>query len=123
MRRHAALLLAALALATGCAPAPPTNPLASYERALAARQTAGVASGSEAEAQAVARFIEFYRDFTTEPVRRQIRTVYADDAWFRDPFEEVEGIDAVEAYFLDATETIAACTFDIQEWAEREGNY
>jgi len=78
---------------------------------------------SEKEREAVERFVSFYRVFSVENIRENIRTIYADDAYFRDGYREVQGLDAIEAYFLKSAETVHECTFDIQDIAVHEGNY
>ncbi|MEW6335531.1 MAG: nuclear transport factor 2 family protein [Thermodesulfobacteriota bacterium] len=97
-----------------------------YERALAETDPAKVGSpqpGSELEKEAIARFVDFYRVFSSEAIRKGLRGLYADGAYFRDGFKEVVGIDAMEAYFLNSAEGIQTCTFDIQARAVHEGNY
>lgn len=78
---------------------------------------------SEREREAVERFVSFYRVFSVENIRGSVRTIYADDAYFRDGYREVQGLDAIEAYFLKSAETVQECTFDIQDIAVNEGNY
>ena len=46
----------------------------------------------------VARLTRFFETLTPESLER-IGTVYADDAWFKDPFNEVRGRSAVERIF------------------------
>lgn len=97
-----------------------------YERALADTDPAKAGSvqpGSELEKEAVARFRDFYRVFSSEVIRKGVRGLYADGAYFRDGFKEVVGIEAIEAYFLKSAEGIQTCTFDIQEMAVHQGNY
>ena len=97
-----------------------------YERALAETDPAKTGSlqpGSELEKEAVARFVDFYRVFSPEVIRKGLRGLYADGAYFRDGFKEVVGIEAMEAYFLKSADGIQTCTFDIQEMAVHQGNY
>jgi hypothetical protein len=97
-----------------------------YERALAETdpaKTGSLQSGSAEEKEAVARFVDFYRVFSSEVIRKGLRGLYADGAYFRDGFKEVVGIEAIEAYFLKSAEGIQTCTFDIQEMAVHQGNY
>ncbi|TFG93075.1 MAG: nuclear transport factor 2 family protein [Syntrophobacterales bacterium] len=79
--------------------------------------------GSEEEREAIERFTSFYRVFSPETVRKNVRNIYADDAYFRDGYREVEGLDNIEAYFLKSAGTVQECTFDIQDMATRKGNY
>lgn len=97
-----------------------------YERALAETEpgkVAGLQRGSELEKGAIARFKEFYRVFSAEVIRKGLRGLYADGAYFRDGFKEVVGIEAMEAYFQKSAEGIESCTFDIQGVAVDDGNY
>jgi hypothetical protein len=97
-----------------------------YERALAETDPAKAGSlqpGSAEEKEAVARFVDFYKVFSSEVIRKGLRGLYADGAYFRDGFKEVVGIEAMEAYFLNSAEGIQSCTFDIQEMAVHGGNY
>ena len=97
-----------------------------YERALAETDPAKAGSlqpGSAEEKEAVARFVDFYRVFSSEVIREGLRGLYADGAYFRDGFKEVVGIEAMEDYFLKSAGGIQSCTFDIQEMAVHEGNY
>jgi limonene-1,2-epoxide hydrolase len=119
-------LLLGLAAATGCSAGSSSRPGAhdSYEAALARTARGGtIEKGSPQEQEAVHRFIEFYKEFSHQRIQSQVRELYADDAYFRDPFKEVQGIDAVEAYFLRSTEGVERCTFDIRDWAHHDGNY
>ena len=107
-----------------CSAAKPADPEAGYRRALAATASAPtVAPKSEAEAKAVAGFIDFYKVFSFDSVKAKTRAVYAPNGYFRDPFHEVAGIDAIEHYFLASTETIEDCRFDIHDVARHEREF
>ena len=79
--------------------------------------------GSDREREALDRFTAFYQIFSEEVVRRDLRAVYAPDAYFRDPFKEVMGINEIEEYFLKSAETVHECTFEIVDIAVHEGEY
>ncbi len=81
-----------------------------------------VEPGSAVEAEAIERFKEFYAVFSEERIRASVRDVYADDAYFRDGFRQVRGSGNIEAYFVDTTEAIHECIFDIQDVACHDGN-
>lgn len=87
------------------------------------RQNAFMKAASDEEKKAVGQFKEFYRVFSSETIRSNVRALYRDDAYFRDGFREVSGIDAIEKYFVSSTEAFLECTFDIQDVAVHEGNY
>ncbi len=108
----------------GCSTAQPVDPQASYRKALeATSKTPTVKATSAVEERAVQDFVEFYKVFSKETVQAKVREVYAPDGYFRDPFHEVSGIEAIEKYFLDSTETIEECTFDMQDVARHDRNY
>ena len=79
--------------------------------------------GSEEENKAIEKFNEFYKVFSTDVIRKSIKDVYAENAYFRDGFREVQGVDNLEKYFISSTETFHECTFDIQDVASHGGNY
>ncbi len=108
--------LALVGLVSGCRSRPPVMGLnlADYRQALDA--SAGVAApipGSDVEKQALQRFSDFYAVYSTDAIRSGVRKVYAEDAWFGDPFHGVKGIDAIEHYFLVMAEPVESCTFSI----------
>ncbi len=79
--------------------------------------------GSEEEKKAIEKFYDFYKVFSGDVIRKTIKDVYAENAYFRDGFREVQGTENLEKYFLSSTETFHECTFDIQDIASHEGNY
>jgi len=79
--------------------------------------------GSEEEKKAIEKFYDFYKVFSADVIRKSIKDVYAENAYFRDGFREVQGTENLEKYFLSSTETFHECTFDIQDIASHEGNY
>ena len=56
--------------------------------------------------------IRFYHDLTIESVAR-FPEFYADDAWFKDPFNEVRGLPAIRKIFEDMFERLADCRFEM----------
>ena len=74
-----------------------------------------IAPDSEAERAALERFEEFYAVYSQDAIREGVRDLYADDAWFGDPFHQVEGIDAIEHYFLVMAEPVEECTFTVDD--------
>ncbi|MBN2299157.1 MAG: nuclear transport factor 2 family protein [Deltaproteobacteria bacterium] len=79
--------------------------------------------GSPEEDRAIRGFREFYSVFSAERIRASVREVYAENAYFRDGFREVRGLDNIEEYFLGTTEAVHECIFDIQDVAYNDGNY
>lgn len=117
-----------LLLLIGCSGTPNGEDVEMHQYAKALQETdsarvAVLERGSAREQEALARFSAFYKIFSEEVVRKDVRAVYASNAYFRDPFKEVIGIDDLEAYFMKSTETIQSCTFDISDVAVHEGNY
>jgi steroid delta-isomerase len=60
----------------------------------------------------VARVIAFYERLAPEDVRR-LGEVYASNAYFRDPFNEVRGVGEIERIFDDMFARLADCRFTI----------
>ena len=82
---------------------------------------ASMEPGSDMEKEALRRFDAFYADYSVEAIRSGVRDVYAEDAWFGDPFHIVEGIDEIEHYFLVMAEPVEHCTFTVDSM-QRSGN-
>ena len=77
-------------------------------------KTANVADMDPAtEKAALQRFTDFYIEYSYEAIKEGVRALYAEDAWFGDPFHIVEGIDDLEHYFLVMAEPVESCTFTI----------
>jgi len=79
--------------------------------------------GSETEKDALKRFEKFYADYSEEAIRAGVRDVYAEDAWFGDPFHIVEGIDAIEHYFVVMAEPVEQCTFTVDSMQRSGRDY
>jgi ketosteroid isomerase-like protein len=60
----------------------------------------------------VTRLTHFYETLTPGSLER-IGTVYADDAWFKDPFNEVRGRPAIERIFRHMFEQVADPRFEV----------
>ena len=87
----------------------------------ATQTVASMEPGSDTEKEALRRFDAFYADYSVEAIRTGVREVYAEDAWFGDPFHIVEGIDAIENYFVVMAEPVEQCTFTV-DFMQRSGN-
>ena len=80
----------------------------------AVQMTADLPSMDKAtEELALKRFSDFYLDYSAEAIEEGVRGLYADEAWFGDPFHIVEGIDEIEHYFLVMAEPVESCTFTV----------
>jgi len=82
-----------------------------------------ITQGSPRESQAVQRFIAIFSVYSEDIIRQHVRDLYADDAYFRDPFREARGIDKIESYFLSLTEGAKELTFEVDDVAVNNGNY
>ncbi|HEU18166.1 MAG TPA: nuclear transport factor 2 family protein [Deltaproteobacteria bacterium] len=87
------------------------------------QQTASLKAESDEEKKALNQFRDFYQVFSEEKIRSSVRVLYREDAYFRDGFREVQGIDAIEKYFVSSTEAFLECRFDIQDVSVHDGNY
>ena len=64
------------------------------------------------------RLVNFWQTLTPQTVD-DIATVYADDASFRDPFNDVRGIEKIQRIFADMFVRLDAPTFTIIETIEQ----
>lgn len=100
--------------------------LENYYKELAATdpaKTALVKPGSAEEKAGIENFKAYYKVFAEDIIRRDTKTLYAKEAFFKDGYKEVKGVDAIETYFIATTKAIVSCTFDITDVIIHEGNY
>lgn len=122
-------LFAAFLVAAGCrsTPMPAPDLIRAHDEALAHFAISRVPpppAGSDTEKAAVARFIEFYREYSVASIRQGVRQLYASDAYFGDPFKSVTGIDAIESYFVKMAEPVVSCAFTVTSVARSpDGEY
>jgi steroid delta-isomerase len=119
------LLLVTVIALSGCTGGKPMT-LENYHRELAATDPARTAlarPGSAEEKAGIEAFREYYKVFAADVIRRDTKKLYAKDAFFKDGYKEVKGVEAIETYFLATTEAIESCTFDIADVSVHEGNY
>lgn len=121
-----AVLLSGIVLMTGCT-SKSKNLSPDWSRNTAAledvRTETSMEPGSDIEQEALRRFDEFYADYSVEAIRAGVREVYADDAWFGDPFHIVEGIDAIEHYFVVMAGPVEQCTFTVDSMQRSGSDY
>ena len=127
MRRtgYIGLLLVTVIALSGCTGGKPMT-LENYYRELAATdpaKTALVKPGSSEEKAGIAAFRDYYKVFAEDVIRRDTKNLYAKDAFFKDGYKEVKGVEAIETYFIATTKAIVSCTFDITDVSVHEGNY
>lgn len=60
---------------------------------------------------ALARLVRFYETLTPDTLAGELARVYAPDASFKDPFNEVQGLDAIGAIFVHMFTRVAAPRF------------
>ena len=119
------MLLATMIALWGCTGGKPMT-LENYTKELAATdstKTALVKPGSAEEKSGIENFKEYYKVFAEDVIRRDTKKLYARDAYFRDGYKEVKGVDAIETYFIATTKAVVSCTFDITDVSVHEGNY
>ena len=119
------VLLATMIALSGCTGGKPMT-LENYYRELAATdpaKTALVKPGSSEEKAGIAAFRDYYKVFAEDVIRRDTKNLYAKDAFFKDGYKEVKGVEAIETYFIATTKAIVSCTFDIADVSVHEGNY
>jgi steroid delta-isomerase len=63
------------------------------------------------EAIALERVVRFYETIDRHTVRRELAMVYAQDARFKDPFNDVAGVDAIAAIFEHMFDQVGAPRF------------
>ena len=113
-----------MTLAGCCCPAPKKDPMDVYNAALKASEAKWAKTlDPQLEKEVTQRFTDFYKTYTADAIKKGIRDVYADDAFFADPFKAYQGIDALTDYFVRSTEPVKECTFDIVDYGSRDGNY
>lgn len=88
--------------------------LAELDR-IRARHPAPPAAGSEAEAQAIARFASFFSSFAADRVKTLLPDVYAQDVYFNDTLKVVRGLDSLGHYLRESAEALEDCRVEIHE--------
>ena len=123
---HIGLTLLSLIIALwGCTGGKPMT-LENYTKELAATdpaRTTLVKPGSAEEKAGIDAFKEYYKIFAEDVIRRDTKKLYARDAFFKDGYKEVKGVEAIETYFIATTKAVVSCTFDITDVSVHEGNY
>lgn len=76
----------------------------------------GFEAGSPEEAQAIARFTDFVREWQPETIVESVQAVYAEDAYFNDTVKELNTNGAIAHYLaesLEATEIVRIEVVDV----------
>jgi len=79
--------------------------------------------GSEEERKAIELFVALYTTYTEDNVRKHVRDLYAQNAYYRDSFTEMQGVENIESYLIQGTHLMQDLTFDLQDVAMHNGNY
>ena len=67
----------------------------------------------------VTRFAEFWRTLSPESLAR-LPLIYADDAYFRDPFNEIRGVYAIRTLLEEMFSRLEQPTFEILEVVQQD---
>ncbi|MCE9614489.1 MAG: hypothetical protein K8T26_09450 [Lentisphaerae bacterium] len=103
-----------------------TEPSAAYRAALAATAPGDnppLIPGSQEERAALARVMAMFETFSTSNVTDHVRIVYATDAYLRDGFKELHGVEAIAPYMIRSTEPHRRCTFQFEDVTSKHGEY
>lgn len=127
-KKEAILICCALLVFCGCATGAQSkkHSMENYYQILydtEPRQNETLQPGSEKERAAIERFVAFYTTYTEDNITRHVRDLYAQDAYYRDSFTEMEGVDNIESYLIQGTKIMQDLTFDLQDIAVHDGNY
>jgi hypothetical protein len=82
-----------------------------------------IQQGSAEEREAIGLFVSLYTTYTEDNIRGHVRDLYAPNAYYRDSFTEMQGIDNIESYLIQGTNIMHVLTFDLQDVAVNDGNY
>jgi hypothetical protein len=85
------------------------------------RHPAPPPAGSEAEAQAMARFASFFSSFAPDRVQTLLAETYGPDVYFNDTLKAVRGLEALGHYLKESAEAVEDCRVQIHE-TTRTGN-
>jgi hypothetical protein len=104
----------ALVLLVGCSAPYSKYNWALYRNALTKSQGTTLPAASDTEQAALKRFSDFYEVYSVEVITSHVASVYADDAYFGDPYACVEGLPAIREYFVRMAEPVDDCRFHIE---------
>ncbi|MBN1254782.1 MAG: nuclear transport factor 2 family protein [Deltaproteobacteria bacterium] len=127
-KKEVILICAALFVLCGCATTAQNknHDMETYYQALhntEPHEDKTLQPGSERERAAIALFVALYSTYTDENIKKYVRDLYAQDAYYCDSFTEMQGIENIEAYLIQGTHIMQVLTFDLQDVAVHDGNY
>jgi hypothetical protein len=119
---HWGATLGILMTTTACTsthPSPITAPTAIYRKAI---EQAPFEKGEQAKA-GLERLAAFFADFSESNVTQTVRGVYAKDAYLRDGFKELQGVEAIAPYMIRSAAALRTCSFDFEDVAVHGGDH
>lgn len=114
-----------LVLLTSCA-APNRSAAAveDYKKAVEKVPSSGLTAGSAAERAALERFKSFLKGIgDVDYVRENVRKAYSQDAWLDDTLVVHSGVEAIEKYFIQTSETVTSYELTIDDVARSGDDY
>ncbi len=117
---------ASFLVVSGCAHPASTMDVPAYRRILAETDPAKRApnfKGSPAEEKGLKNFRNFMETMTVEKVKADTRLVYAPDAHLNDTLKALQGVEAIEAYFLKTAANCDETKVEFLDVAESKGDY
>jgi hypothetical protein len=128
LKKGAILICCVLLVFCGCATGAQSKKhgMESYYQALhdtELHENETLQPGSEKERAAIELFVALYTMYTEDNIRRYVRDLYAQNAYYRDSFAELQGVENIEAYLIQGTHIMHVLTFDLQDVAVHDGNY
>jgi hypothetical protein len=118
------LVLLAVGLWLSRESTPGEEMLSAYQQALA--DTAGhtrFPHGSPEEQAAIERFVDFYRNFTSQGVRERIQSTYAETLYFNDTLKTLRTREELEEYMVEAAAAVSSTNVDVQDVSVSDGGY
>ena len=118
------LVMLSLASILGCSKMKKETDIDIINEAL--KQTENIASpdpGSIMESNFFERFTSFYEEYNMNVISSSVDDLYAENAFFADPYHNVQGITAIEHYFLAMAEPTQSCKFNIEKIQRSENDF
>ncbi len=116
MKRASLWSLLLAVLLTGCGSPTSHYNIDMYQEALKREAGAGLVSGSEQEQKALRQFNEFYQVYSADVITQFVDRVYAENAYFGDPYAAMQGLDEIREYFVRMAEPVVDCRFTIDRF-------
>lgn len=115
------------ALLSGCSSGQKAvDPLAFQREAMEAtdpRKAPGLAPGSQAEKDAIARFHDFFAVFDEANIRKKVRATYADKLYFNDTLKCLRDVDSLERYMVESANATESTTVEHLNTVAKDGEY